>query len=98
MKSDSLIAKSNNEADEGAKHAATATCMGPLLVAEDCKPLTTLSSLITAQHTADTQPVWWSPFLASTVDRTLSNCIACEENLFLLLNLIFCHQRAHIGI
>lgn len=42
--------KGNNVADEAAKRAATETCIGPLLVAEDCEPLTTLLSLITWSH------------------------------------------------
>lgn len=52
QETDSLIARGNNTADEAAKQAATAMCMGPLLVAEDCEPLTTLSSLIEAQRSA----------------------------------------------
>lgn len=60
QKSDSLIAKGNNVADEVAKRAAAETCIGLLLVAEDCEPLTTLSSLTEAQHHAGVseQSVW----------------------------------------
>ena len=41
QKTDSLIAKGNNEADETAKRAATVVSIGPMLVAEDCEPITT---------------------------------------------------------
>ena len=60
QKRSSLIAKGNNLADEAAKPAATSTCVGPLLVAEDCEQLTTLSSLIAAQNMAGIyeQSVW----------------------------------------
>ncbi|XP_030269175.1 protein NYNRIN-like [Sparus aurata] len=115
-------------------------CVGPLLVAEDCEPLTTLSSLIAAQNMAGIyeqsvwlkrgatkttqegphkglwrsvhghfvlptallkiaisdahgsdhcargevirrlQTVWWAPFLASTVDKTLVECDICAHH------------------
>ena len=42
QKTNSLIAKGNNLADEAAKRIATPTCIGPLLVAGDCEPLTNL--------------------------------------------------------
>lgn len=38
QKTNSLIAKGNNLADEAAKRIATPTCIGPLLVAGDCEP------------------------------------------------------------
>ena len=49
QKTDTLIARGNNLADEAAKQAATGSVIAPILVAQDCAPLTTLSSLIVAQ-------------------------------------------------
>ena len=141
QKTNSLIAKGNNLADEAAKRIATSTCMGPQLVAEDCEPLTNLASLIAAQqqsgpyahsawlqrgavkiteegpsqglwrsaqghfvlptsliqiaicdaHGQDhcareevlrrLQKVWWSPYLAAMVDRTLHECEVCAQHI-----------------
>ncbi|XP_038563196.1 uncharacterized protein LOC119894616 [Micropterus salmoides] len=137
QKTDTLIARGNNQADEAAKRAAVGEVMGPMVAVEDCEPLTNLSSLIAAQEAADVyeksmwlkkgarqvtedgpqkglwrgphghfvlpicltrfairnahgpdhcsrgqvlrriQAVWWSPYLAATVDRTLNECQGC---------------------
>ncbi|XP_059209538.1 protein NYNRIN-like [Centropristis striata] len=52
QKTDSLIAKGNNLADEAAKRVATPTCMGPLLMAENLEPITNITSLKEAQERA----------------------------------------------
>ena len=52
QKSSSLIAKGNNLANEATKQAVTSLCVGPLLVAKDSEPLTSLSSLIASQNVA----------------------------------------------
>lgn len=43
QKSDTLVAKVNNLADVAAKQAAAGAIMGPILVVQDCGPLTSLS-------------------------------------------------------
>ncbi|CAI5657156.1 unnamed protein product [Oreochromis niloticus] len=56
QKTDTLIAKGNNLADEAAKQAATGDKMAPLLLQESQEaPLVTLQSLIEAQSKVDPQ-------------------------------------------
>ena len=49
QKSSSLLDKGKSLADEAAEQAETSICVGPLMAAENCEPLTTFPSLIAAQ-------------------------------------------------
>lgn len=86
QKTDSLIAKGNNLADETAKRVATSPCVGPVLVAEDCEPLTNLASLILAQNNAGPyeQSVWLKRGAIKNVVAGPQNVcgVACKDILF----------------